>query len=189
MGTSGDEDDADLLAALPADVAAFEAFYDRYLERVTAAAARRCSSAEDVADVVAQTFVRLLGAARRYDPAKGDPGAFVFGITANVARDLQRRRARHRALVARLSGRDLLDDDDIGRIDAAIDASRTAAQMSDALAAVPAGEAAMVRLVAGGRTPGQAAAELGISPGAGWTRLSRARTRLRARLIHPEEER
>ena len=189
MGTSGDESDADLLAALPDDVTAFEAFYDRYLERVTAMAARRCPSAEDVADVVAQTFVRLIDAARRYDPARGEPGAFVFGVTANVARDLHRRGARHRALVARLSGRDLLDADDTERIEAAIDAARTAGQVSGALADVPAGEAAMVRLVADGRTPGQAAAELGITPGAGWTRLSRARTRLRARLIDPEEER
>lgn len=71
--------DADLLTAMPHDLSAFEAFYDRYFERVTAFAARRCSSAEDVADVVAQTFVRLLSAAPRYDPARAQPAAFVFG--------------------------------------------------------------------------------------------------------------
>jgi hypothetical protein len=35
MGTSGDEDDADLLAALPADVAAFEAFSPENIELLT----------------------------------------------------------------------------------------------------------------------------------------------------------
>jgi hypothetical protein len=40
--------------ALPHDLGAFGAFYERYVDRVTAFAARRCSCAEDVADVVAQ---------------------------------------------------------------------------------------------------------------------------------------
>jgi len=189
MRMSEPPSDADLLATAARDVAAFGELYDRYVDRVTGFAARRCASAEDVADAVAQTFVRLLGAAPSYDPERGEPGAFVFGITANVVRDLHRRRARQRALISRLTGlagRDLLDDDDIERIEAAIDAARIADQVPAALAAVPAGEQEMVRLVADGRTPGEAAAELGISSGAGWTRLSRARTRLRNRLIDPE---
>jgi RNA polymerase sigma factor (sigma-70 family) len=179
MNVADDAGDADLLAALPQDVAAFEAFYHRYFERVTAFAARRCACAEDVADVVAQTFVRLLTAAERYDPARAQPAAFLFGIAANVARDLHRSDARRRVLVSKLAGRDLLDDDDIERIDAAIDAARAARAVSDALQDLPTGEREMLRLVAGGRTPGQAAAALGIQPGAAWTRLSRARQRLR----------
>jgi RNA polymerase sigma factor (sigma-70 family) len=158
-------------------------------------AVRRCSSAEDAADAVAQSFVRLLDAARGYDPACGDPAAFLFGITANVLRDLHRRRARHRALVAKLSGRGLLVDDDIERIESAIDAERAARELRSAIGEAPAGEQEMLRLVATGLTPGQAAAELGISSSAGWTRLSRARARLRVRatkahdLILLEEDR
>jgi N utilization substance protein A len=60
-----------------------------------------------------------------------------------------------------------------------VDAARTAGAVTGALDDVPTGEREMLRLVADGRTPGEAAAELGISPGAGWTRLSRARRRLR----------
>src|SRR6266511_3647195 len=105
--------DAELLAAVAEDWSAFEAFYVRYFKRVTAFAARRCSCAADVADVVAQTFVRLLSAAERYDPARAQPAAFVFGIAANVVRDLHRSGARRQALVSKLAGRDLLDDDDI----------------------------------------------------------------------------
>jgi RNA polymerase sigma factor (sigma-70 family) len=174
-------DDAALLAALPGDVAAFEAFYRRYVRRVTAFAASRCSCAADVADVVAQTFVRLLGAAERYDPDRGGAAPFVLGIAANVARDVQRRRARDEALVARLVGRDLLDADESERIEAAIDAARAAAGLHTDLAAIPAGEREMLRLVADGHTPGQAARELGISANAGRTRLSRARRRMRVR--------
>jgi RNA polymerase sigma factor (sigma-70 family) len=96
--------DADLLVALPHDLGAFEAFYERYVDRVTAFAARRCSCAEDVADVVAQTFVRLLEVADRSDPTRGDPGPFVFGIAVNAARDLHRRGSRQRAIASKLVG-------------------------------------------------------------------------------------
>jgi DNA-directed RNA polymerase specialized sigma24 family protein len=60
--------------------------------------------------------------------------------------------------------------------------------VADALDEAPAGEREIVRLVADGRTPGQAATELGISPGAAWTRLSRARRRLRALVNDPRPE-
>jgi RNA polymerase sigma-70 factor (ECF subfamily) len=170
-------------------MAAFEAFYVRYFERVTGYAAGRLDCAEDVADVVAQTFVRLLDTADRYDPTRGDPTAFVLGITANLAHDVHRRRARQRRLTSRLVGRDLLDDDDVARIDAAIDAARTSSVAAVVLDTVPDGEREMLQLVANGRTPGQAADELGISRGAGWTRLSRARSRVRTRLVNPEENR
>jgi Sigma-70 region 2 len=73
-------------------------------EGVTAFAARRCSCAEDVADVVAQTFVRLLEVADRSDPTRGDPGPFVFGIAVNAARDLHRRGSRQRAIASKLVG-------------------------------------------------------------------------------------
>jgi RNA polymerase sigma-70 factor (ECF subfamily) len=183
--------DAELLAAAPSDVVAFERFYRRYVRRVAGFAAGRCRCAEDVADVVAQTFTRLLDAATTYDPARGEPGPFLLGIAANVVRDLHRAQGRREALVARMSGASgvaLLGPDDIERAEAAIDAARAAAAMSDAVAAVPPGERAVLELVADGRTPGQAARELGISPGAAWTRLSRARRRLRDGLSETRDE-
>src|SRR5215208_3880901 len=100
-------DDARLLAVAATDISAFEELYRRYVARVTAFAARRCESADDVADVVAQTFVRLLRVADRYDPARGEPGAFVWAIATNMARVRQRQARRQQALVTRLSGRDL----------------------------------------------------------------------------------
>lgn len=180
--------DAELLAAVPDDVVAYETFYRRYVRRVTAFAARRCSCAEDVADVVAVTFVRLLGAARRYDPARGEPAAFVMGVAANVIRDQERRDARQRALVSKLSVRDQLDGDDVDRIDAAISAAQLAGDMRDALSAIPSGEQDMLRLVAGGHTQAEAAARLGISHGAGRVRLARARQRLRQHVDSQAEE-
>jgi RNA polymerase sigma factor (sigma-70 family) len=142
-----------------------------------------------VADVVAQTFVRLLEVVERYDPARGEPGPFVLAIAANLVRDLYRRDARQRALIWRLSGPDLLVGDDIERVEAALDAAEAVRWVPGALDGVPPGEREVLRLVAEGRTPGQAADELGISPGAAWTRLSRARRRVRTRIRAIEEER
>jgi RNA polymerase sigma-70 factor (ECF subfamily) len=181
--------DADLLVALPEDLAAFEGFYRRYVRRVTAFAAQRCSTAEDVADVVGQTFLRLIDAARRYDPVLGPPAPFVLGIAANVLRDTRRRAARDRALVAKLAGRDLLDADDVERIETAMDAMRTLRGIGPALDAVPSGEQEMLRRVADGRSPAEAAEELGISPGAGRVRLTRARRRIRQHVVpHTNQE-
>lgn len=187
-GPSAPTTDAELLAAVPHDVAAYEAVYRRHVRRVTAFAAARCTSAEDVADVVAQTFVRLLGAAERYDPALGEPIAFVLGIARHVIGDLDRRTSRQRALVERLAGRDLLDDDDIERIEAAIDAARAAPRARQALAVVPPGERAVLGLVAEGHSPTRAALELGITPGAARTRLARARRRARRHLTDAQQE-
>jgi RNA polymerase sigma-70 factor (ECF subfamily) len=174
--------DAALLASLAHDKAAFEAFYRRHVRRVTTFAAGRCATAEDVADVVAQTFVRLLDVADRYDPDRAEPLAFVCAIAANLARDQHRGEARRRALVSKLAGRDLLDPGEVEQIDTAIDAARAVGPVHEALDSVPPGEQEMLRLVAEGRSPGQAAEELGISPGAAWTRLSRARRRVRDQL-------
>jgi RNA polymerase sigma-70 factor (ECF subfamily) len=188
MSIGRHSNDAELLAAVPGDVAAFEAFYRGHVRRVTAFAARRCSCAEDVADVVAVTFVRLLDAARRYDPARGEPAAFLLGIAANEIRDQGRRDARHQALVSKLSAREHLDDDDIDRIDTALSAAQLTGEMGDALAAIPQGERDMLRLVANGHTQAQAAAQLGISPGAARVRLARARQRLRPHIDADAEE-
>jgi RNA polymerase sigma factor (sigma-70 family) len=182
--------DAELLVAVPYDAAALEAFYRRYVRRVMGFAVKRCSSAEDAADVVAHTFVRLISAARHYDPERGRPDSFLLGVTANVIRDVQRRNARHRAVVSKLAGRDLLEADDAERIDAAIDAAATASRLRDVLEDIPSGEQEMLRLVAAGHSPDQAAAHLGISYPAGRARLSRARRRLRRLFTTtpPEEE-
>jgi RNA polymerase sigma-70 factor (ECF subfamily) len=181
-------DDAELFARAEHDVAALEALYRRHVRRVAAYAAGRCSSADDVADVVAQTFVRLLAAAGRFDPARGEPEAFVLGIAANVVRDLHRLTTRQRALDARMSAAELLDADDTARIDAAIDAARAASTARRALDAMPPGEGDVLRLVAQGASPGEAAAVLGISPGAARVRLSRARHRIRTRLATDTEK-
>jgi len=188
MRVRGETDDGRLLRSAASDVAAFEALYRRYVSRVTAWAVTRCDTAADVGDVVAQTFVHLLRVADRYDPERGEPGAFVFAVAGNVLRDHRRRTRRQQALVHRLAGRDLLGSDEIELVDAAIDAARAAPAVTAALTGVSDRDGEVLQLVAAGASPGEAARALGISPGAARGRLFRARRRVRSRLITNEEE-
>jgi RNA polymerase sigma-70 factor (ECF subfamily) len=153
-----DPADADLLARAVDELAALEVLYRRYVRRVAAFAARRCSTADDVADAVAGTFDRLLRSAHRYDPARGTVASFVFAIAESEIADQRRRAARHAALVTRLQGRELLDADDIARAEAAIDAADAVAALEPALGALPDGEHEVLRLVADGLSPTEAAA-------------------------------
>ncbi|HYZ99096.1 MAG TPA: sigma-70 family RNA polymerase sigma factor [Acidimicrobiales bacterium] len=181
-------DDRTLFARAAGDVDAFETLYRRYVARVTAYAATRCSCAADVADVVAQTFVRLLSVADRYDAARGEPIAFLLSIAGSVIGDHHRSRERDRRLLERVAGRELLDTDESERIEAAIDAARAAGEARDAVRDAPAGERDVLELVAAGASPAEAAAALGISPTNARVRLHRSRRRIQSRLaVKPEE--
>lgn len=73
--------DASLLAG---DAHAFAAFYRRHEDAVLGFFLRRSGSADLAADLSAETFVRALAGRRRFDPALGDAGAWLFGIARNV---------------------------------------------------------------------------------------------------------
>lgn len=185
MGPNDQTSDSELLARAPDDVAALEQLYRRYVRRVAAFAARRATSPDDVADVVAQTFDRLLRSAHRYDPARGPVAAFVFAIASSEVADHYRRAARHQAVVARLAGRDLLDHDDVARIEAALDARSSIAALAEALDDLPESQGEVLRLVAAGLTPAEAADRLGITPNAARVRLAKARRHLRPEASPP----
>lgn len=183
------EDDRALLVRAADDVDAFEAFYRRHVGQVTAYATTRCKCAADVADVVAQTFVRLLSAARTYDPERGEPIGFLLSIARSTVGDHYRGTARQWRLARRLAGRDLLAPDESERIEAAIDAARAAGPVRDALQDVPPAEGEVLDLVADGASPSEAAAALGIPAGTARVRLHRGRRRIRSRLTpQPTEE-
>jgi RNA polymerase sigma-70 factor (ECF subfamily) len=183
-----EDDDGAVLLAAASDIGAFEKVYRRYVGNVTAYAVARCDTAADVGDVVAQTFVRLLRVVGTYDPGRGEPGAFVFAVASSTLRDHYRARRRRRALVHRLAGRDLLDADETDVVESAIDAARAAPAAEQALDRVPRNDEEILRLVAAGASPSEAASALGISPTAARGRLFRARRRVQSQL-HPTYER
>jgi RNA polymerase sigma factor (sigma-70 family) len=174
------DDDGDLLARLDRDPVAFEAFYRRHVDRITGFAVRRCDGPEEVADLVAAVFLAVIESAHRYDPARGEPISWLFGVAANQLRMQRRGSWRQRGVAARVSGQRLLAADDVVRLEERIDAERLADEVRRAIARLPRGERAVFELVAReGLTPTQAAEALGVSPTAVRVRLSRARSKLR----------
>jgi len=109
--------DAELLAG---DAEAFGGFYARNEDFVLAVFMRRVGrdSAELAADLAAETFAQALVARRTFDPARGEPRAWLYGIARHVLADSLERgevrdRARRRLHVERL----YLNDESIARIE------------------------------------------------------------------------
>jgi len=178
--------EGELLAAAGHDPIAFEAFYRRTVDRVVAFAAARCRSPEDVADLVADTYVAVIASADRYDPQRGEALAWVYGIAANVHAAGRRSERRQARTVAKLSGRRLLDDDDVARLEEMIDAASIASRASKAVRNLPDAQREILELVSAGHEPADAARFLGIAPAAARMRLARARAAVRVELANGE---
>ncbi|MGH2954424.1 MAG: RNA polymerase sigma factor [Solirubrobacterales bacterium] len=78
--------------------AAFEALYRSSRDDVFAYASGLLRDRAAAEDVTAQAFERAYRRRKRFDPRRGTPRAWLFGIARNAALDELRRRRRHAAL-------------------------------------------------------------------------------------------
>jgi RNA polymerase sigma-70 factor (ECF subfamily) len=171
------------LRRVATDPDAFEAFYRAHVEAVQRFVARRVDEPERAADLTAEIFLAAVASATAYRTGRGTPVAWLFGVARNVVADDRRRRARERRATGEIVGRRLLDDDDLARIEARLDAAARSRALYAAVAALPENERAVLELVAVDDLPvAQAAAALGIRPVTARVRLHRARRTLRAQL-------
>lgn len=169
-------DDPAAVRRIATDPDALEAFYRRHIADLGRFLARRVADPHTAADLAAEVFLQAIAAAGRYRGGPGGERGWLFGIARNLAAGAARRSARERDKAGRISGRRLLDADDIARAEERIDAARRAAALGPNLAALPDGERAVLELVAyDGLTVAEAAAALGIRPGTARVRLHRAR--------------
>jgi|GEM_PF-6360787 len=76
----GREDDQ----LLCGDAAAFAAFYRRFEDPVLGFFLTRTGRGELAADLTAETFARALEGRSRFDAARGDASAWLFGIAHNL---------------------------------------------------------------------------------------------------------
>lgn len=93
--------DAELPAATPADPDAFAAFYRRHVRGVLAFAARHAEP-DEIGDLVAEVFATALVHRRRFDPARGNAGAWLAGIARHKLADGRRRRKLEARMCRRL---------------------------------------------------------------------------------------
>ncbi len=166
------------------DAAGFSAFYEENFDAVLGFVARRTNCPQVAADLTADIFVAALEAAGQYDPKRGSPYAWLYGIARNVLASHYRGSAREQRAVARLNGHRLLDEEDIAALEERIDAERAARELAERHGALSEPLREVLDLVAvDGLTPGQAAQVLGLNRATVRSRLHRAKRLLRT--AHP----
>ncbi|WP_328466103.1 RNA polymerase sigma factor [Streptomyces sp. NBC_00448] len=163
------------------DPVGFAAFYEQHFDTVLGFVTRRVDDAHLAADLTADIFVAALEGAHTYDARRGAPVAWLYGISRNVIHAHFHGTARERLAVARISGRRLLDDQDVSAIEARIDADRAVRQLAAAHAALSDPLRQVLDLVVlDGLTVREAAQALGVSSPTARVRLHRARKALRS---------
>ena len=113
------QSDVELLAATRVDPGAFAEFYRRHERAVLRFFMRWTGASEVAADLMAETFAVAFETVARYDPGRGEPGAWLFGIARNIlARSLKRGRVEDET--RRRLGMPVLivDDDALERVEA-----------------------------------------------------------------------
>ncbi|MDX1448189.1 MAG: sigma-70 family RNA polymerase sigma factor [Acidimicrobiia bacterium] len=177
-----DRSDADLLAAAAeGDGEAYGAFFRRHSRAVTSYAVRRCDNADDVADLVSDTFMIALQASHRYIPENDTALPWLYGIARRVLARQRRRKAGFARLLVKSTHSELrfqgIEEEAIAD---AIDATRNAPALAEALDRLSKGERDVLELVAfEGLTPSEAAMVLELTPNAARLKLSRARRHMR----------
>ncbi|MGW0822464.1 RNA polymerase sigma factor [Streptomyces sp. NPDC002845] len=163
------------------DAAGFAAFYEENFDAVLGFVARRTTCPQVAADLTADIFVSALEAAGQYDPRRGAPAAWLYGIARNALASHFRGSAREQHAVARLNGHRILDEEDIAALEERIDAERAARELAERHSALSEPLREVLDLVTvDGLTPRQAAQVLGLNQATVRSRLHRAKRALRA---------
>jgi RNA polymerase sigma factor (sigma-70 family) len=167
-------------AADPSAIAEFEQLYRANVDAVTAYFARRSRDPHVVADLTADTFVAVITAFGTFDPGKGTARAWTFGIARRVYASHCEAHSQQQHKLERLAGRRELGPDQVEELIDRIDAERAGRDLITGLANLPERDRALIELVdLAGLRPKEAAAALGLTPGAVRMRLLRTRARLR----------
>jgi RNA polymerase sigma factor (sigma-70 family) len=161
-------------------IAEFERLYRANVEAVMAYFARRSGDPQVVADLTEDTFVAVITSLEAFDPRKGTARAWTFGIARRVYASYCEAYRQQQHKLERLAGRRDLEPDEVEDLLDRIDAERAGRDLVAGLATLPEPDRAVIELVdLAGLRPKEAAAALGLSPGAVRMRLLRTRARLR----------
>jgi RNA polymerase sigma-70 factor (ECF subfamily) len=178
--------DEELLVAARMDEHAFEVFYRRHAPTVLRFAARRSSSPSEVVDLMSAVWLEVVASIDSFDQRRGSAVGWVLGIAAHLCASDSRRRSAEAAAVRRLAGLRVLEQDDVARLEAQLDAEAASRGLVAAIASLPAGEREVAELVlVEGMSPTQAARALGVAAPAARMRLTRARRMIRSLHTNP----
>lgn len=172
--------DSDAISASATSPADFAAIFDRHYDAVHAYLQRRIG--RDFADELsAEAFLIAFDTRARYDLARPDARPWLFGIATNLLHRHRRHELRQWRAYARSAVDPVLDPFD--GVDARIDASSRSRELVDSLAGVPAEELDVLLLFAWADfSYAEIGEALDVPVGTVRSRLSRARSRIRAAL-------
>jgi len=147
----------------------FEALFEDHFDAIYGYLARRVGA--DIArDLAAETFTRAYAGRKRFDPERGEPRAWLFGIANNLLRHHYRDEERRLRAFARLEP-------------PARDAAPEEPAVAEALSVLSREERDVLLLFAWADLSYEGIAEaLGLPVGTVRSRLSRARVRMRDEL-------
>jgi RNA polymerase sigma-70 factor (ECF subfamily) len=153
---------------------AFEALYRSSRDDVYAYVASLLRDRVAAEEVTAAAFERAYRKRSRFDPERGEPRAWLFGIARNAALDELRRRSRHSELAAEP------EDLAAATVEESAAASERRLAVSAALARLEPRERDLVALkFFAGLSNAEIATAVGISESNAGTKLHRAVTKLR----------
>lgn len=176
-----EDDDATLISRSLADPEQFAALFRRHAPAILRYVTRRIG-ADAADDVVAETFLIAFRQRASYRTECPDAVPWLYGIATNLVGRHRRTEVRQLRLLAR-TGVDPVAEPFTDRVDAAVSAASTNAQLAAVLADLPAAQRDALLLVAwGGLSYEQVAAATGAPLGTVQSRISRARRRLRRSL-------
>lgn len=180
MPLPDERSDEALLADALRDDDAFAEFYRRYERPVAGYFVRAVGSGEVAVDLTAEAFAEALSSVARFDPARGQAAAWLFGIARHLlARSRERGRVENRAR-RQLGMPPLAVDDELIERVLAAGADRRALEL---LAALPDDQRqALQARVLDERDYGDIASELECSESVVRKRVSRGLAALRTRL-------
>lgn len=176
--------DSELAEQVLSDPEAFTAVHDRFFRPVYRYVAGRLD-AQTAEDIAAETFLVAFDQRKRFDPRRGALRPWLFGIATNLVARHRRAEARRLKALARV-GPDVVAGGHEDQVVTSLTAQRMLPRLARGLAALSQGERDAVMLLALGQLGYEEIAQaLGVSSGTVGSRLSRARTKLRA-LIEEE---
>ena len=162
--------------------------YRANVDAVTAYFARRSADPHVVADLTADTFVTAITSFGSFDPGRGTARAWVFGIARHVYAAHCEAYRQQQGRLLRLAGRRDLAPDQLEELVDRVDAERAGRDLVARLGTRPDRDREVIELVdLAGLSPKEAAAALGLTPGAVRMRLMRARAFLRRHAITTDQ--
>ncbi|WP_283134417.1 RNA polymerase sigma factor [Rhizohabitans arisaemae] len=175
------EDDAAVMGRSRDEPEAFAELFERHAAEIKRYVIRRLG-ADHAEDVVAETFLVAFRRRGSYDPARSDARPWLYGIATNLIGRHRRTEIRLLRVVER-TGADPVVESFTERSDTRVSATAARRSLAAALARLPAAHRnALLLLAWGGLTYEETAAALGVPIGTVRSRISRARTKMRAAL-------